>query len=431
MQSEFKPTFIHRVSRWAYSVALVMLIPLVLGGLYVNSIRKNKAYRKRMSERFGAIPTPSKPNGYLFHCVSVGEVVTASCVIKELMDKEPNTAFTITTTTPTGSARAKALFGDKVNHFYLPYDMLFLMQKMIKRIKPKQVLVTEVELWPNLIHTCWQAGIPVTVINARMTDRSAKRYANWKNLFVAMLHKLTHICAQGQRDYDNYLSLGVSEQKLTLTKNIKFDQAGSLLADSNNRFLNLVKGDRLTIVGGSTHEGEESALLKALEHVYHKYKPRLVLVPRHPERFKRVSELLTASKFSWSSTTQCSSISEDCDVLLVDEMGRLTEALAIADIAYVGGSLVSKGGHNALEPAAKAVPIIMGPYTYNNPQISIALSDVGALRLVENETELLNILRELLAAPQLRAEMGKAGQQVLRQNQGAVAQTLRVLQSIV
>jgi len=199
----YKPSFIENLCRWAYSFVLMLLIPFVLLQLVLRGALYSKGGAHKRFERFGIVSRPSKAGGYLFHCVSVGEVVAASCLIKRIMEDEPEAQITVTTTTATGSARVRDIFGDSVHHFYLPFDLHTIMAEMLKRVKPKAVLITEVELWPNLIHACWKRSIPVIVVNARMTDRSARRYRKVAKLFTPMLNKLEHVCAQGERDFKN------------------------------------------------------------------------------------------------------------------------------------------------------------------------------------------------------------------------------------
>lgn len=291
----YKPTLIEDICRWAYSFVLVFVIPFAFLQLMLRGATRNKNYNRLRFERFGFVSHAPKENGYLFHCVSVGEVVAASCLIKRIMQDEPECQITVTTTTPTGSARVRAIFGDTVHHFYLPYDLHMAMAGMLKRIKPKAVLITEVELWPNLIHACWKRDIPVMVVNARMTDRSARRYKKISKLFNPMLGKLYHICAQGERDFANYAWLGVSEQKLTLTNNIKFDQVVSTVA-SGHPFLGLSKEEYPILVAGSTHDTEETAVLNAANLLWRKNPSlKIIIVPRHPERFDSVAKLIEAT----------------------------------------------------------------------------------------------------------------------------------------
>lgn len=423
-RSDYKPKFVETLCRWGYSCVLALLIPFAIAQLVMRGSTRNKDYNRRRFERFGFVRRPPKENGYLFHCVSVGEVVAASCLIKRIMRLEPDAQITITTTTPTGSARVRDIFKDTVHHFYLPYDLHMAMAGMLKRVKPKMVMITEVELWPNLVHACWKRHIPVVVINARMTDRSAKRYKKIGKLFNPMLGKLSHVCAQGQRDFDNYSWLGMDNNRLTLTNNIKFDQASSEI-NTSSHFIGISRGERPLLVAGSTHEPEEKAILDAALEVW-KVLPsfRVVIVPRHPERFDTVAKIIEKYNVSFARTSEIASVPDDINVILLDEMGKLNQAYAVASFAFVGGSIAERGGHNALEPAAFSLPILMGPHTYNNPVICEYLQNCGALTIVEDSANMVSALTRWLQKPDEASTAGSAGNRVLLDNSGALNATL-------
>jgi 3-deoxy-D-manno-octulosonic-acid transferase len=427
----YKPTLIEDICRWGYSLVLVFIIPFAFLQLLLRGTTRNKDYNRRRFERFGFVAHAPKKDGYLFHCVSVGEVVAASCLIKRIMTDEPDCQITVTTTTPTGSARVRAIFGNNVHHFYLPYDLHMAMAGMLKRIQPKAVLITEVELWPNLIHACWKRDIPVMVVNARMTDRSARRYKKIGKLFNPMLAKLYHICAQGQRDFTNYAWLGVPDEKLTLTNNIKFDQVASATAPGHS-FLGLNKADYPILVAGSTHDLEEEAVLQAAKELWQKSPSlKIIIVPRHPERFDTVAKLIEDKSLSFVRSSQVQSVPEDTNVVLLDEMGKLNDAYAVASFAFVGGSIADRGGHNALEPASFSIPIMMGPHTYNNPVICSYLEECGALIKVESGKAMSTIVDRWIHNPSEREKAGRAGRKVLEENSGALESTVQCIRKYV
>ena len=429
----YRPTLVEDICRWGYSFLLVLAIPFAFVTLMRRGRARNKDYNRRRFERFGFVSHAPKKQGYLFHCVSVGEVVAASCLIKRIMQEEPGVQITVTTTTPTGSARVRDIFGHGVHHFYLPYDLHMAMAGMIKRIKPKAVFITEVELWPNLIHACWKRDIPVMVINARMTDRSARRDKKIGKLFSPMLNKLSHVCAQGQRDYNNYLFLGMPSDKLTLTNNIKFDQVASL-PHASDTFVGITKGSRPVFVAGSTHEPEEQAVIDTCIKLWRDHPNlTLIIVPRHPERFEQVAKLLKENGLAYlrTSTLRDNQGTEDSKVILLDEMGKLNHAYSIASMAFVGGSLADKGGHNALEPAAFSVPILMGPNTYNNPVICEYLNTRGALHICEGADDIAVHCGAWLADEALRLKVGQLGRDVLDENKGALDVTLACVHNVI
>ncbi|WP_343210983.1 lipid IV(A) 3-deoxy-D-manno-octulosonic acid transferase [Alteromonas lipotrueiana] len=418
----FTPTLSQKIMRGVYSVLVWLVIPFAIIKLFRRNTDTLLSSRAQLAQRFGVVQKPRRTGGYLFHCVSVGEVVAASCVINKLLAHEPHTPITLTTTTTTGAERVRTIYGDKVQHSYLPFDSADAMRRLLERIKPKAVVITEVELWPNMLHRCWQKAIPVVLINARMTDRSARRYQKISALFSPMLQKLAYVCAQGQRDYDNYLRLGMPVEKLILTNNIKFDQA---VANTTDNALLTLNSERPIIVAGSTHDPEELILLNAVNELRpHFPQVLLVLVPRHPERFSVVANLLAEREISYVKTSETRNIEADCEVVLLDQMGLLNQAYQQADIAFVGGSLANRGGHNALEPAALSKPVIMGPHRYNNPVICEYLEQNGALKLARDQAELSDVLSLWLANHSLAQAAGHAGYQVLQENKGALDKTL-------
>ncbi|GGO71847.1 3-deoxy-D-manno-octulosonic acid transferase [Bowmanella pacifica] len=427
--SHTQPTLLQEMIRWGYTLLLAVLSPVVFISQTIQSIRGGSTYPRRGLQGLGRVPTPPKTGGLLIHCVSVGEVVAASGLIRRIQTLDPTLQICISTTTPTGAERVQQSFGTTVHHCYLPFDLPFAMQSMLNRIAPSRVVIMEVELWPNLIHACWRKGIPVSVINARMTDRSRNSYWKLRGLFTPMLHKLQQVCCQGQRDYDNYLKLGIEQQKLCLTNNIKFDLDIPDKADLSAK--NIAKyglQGRQILLAGSTHEPEEEVLLDAYSQLKKQHRGLLlVLVPRHPQRFDKVAELCEKRGLQTSRTSKGHHCHQATDVLLADEMGLLTGLYAIADIAFVGGSLASRGGHNALEPAAMAVPILMGPSQHNNPQICQVLHDAGALRQVENGQQIAHYTNYWLTHPADRMASGTAGLEVVKANRGAVDATLAQL----
>ncbi|MCW8090995.1 3-deoxy-D-manno-octulosonic acid transferase [Alteromonas sp. ASW11-130] len=431
MKNRYSPQWYEELARGLYTLLLFLLLPVFWLKFRKWGVNELDALHGNFFQRLGYVPIPGQKQGYLFHCVSVGEVMAASCVVKRLQKLYPHTPITITTTTETGSARVNTIFGDSVHHFYLPVDLPFAMTTMLNRVQPKHVVITEVELWPNLIHCCWRKKIPVTVINARMTERSASRYAKFSALIEPMMFKLTHVCAQGKRDYEQYIQLGITADKLTLTNNIKFDQA---MNEANNDadFLQLQVSGRALIVAGSTHDPEEKTFLTAYAKII-KDSPNtlLAIVPRHPQRFNEVETLLADSGYEYCLSSEISHIKEGIQIILVNEMGKLNHLYHVADMAFVGGSLANKGGHNALEPAAAAIPIMMGPHRYNNPEICEFLQAQGALYLVNSADDIVRYCLQWLNEQERAKQAGQAGYAVLLQNQGAVEATLACLQNQV
>ncbi|MEW9797298.1 3-deoxy-D-manno-octulosonic acid transferase [Alteromonas sp. CYL-A6] len=432
MRNHPSETLPQRLARFGYSLLILGLVcPVTILRLLIAGVTDQDSAR-RLIQRLGRLPANSPKDGYLFHCVSVGEVVAASVVIKALMQREPDVPVTISTTTATGADRVRAIFGDTVTHCYLPYDIPGVISAWLTRLSPRAIFITEVELWPNLLRAARKQARPVMVINARMTDRSARQYAKIRALFTPMLHNLTHVCAQGERDYQNYLRLGITPDKLTLTQNIKFDQVAAGASDTDETFMGLEQGAKPVIVGGSTHEPEEALLLDACASLNAAgHEVMLILVPRHPQRFDDVAGLLDKRALRYVRTSQASSVPDDCQVILVDEMGKLNAAYRVATVAFVGGSVAPRGGHNALEPAAVGVPVVMGPSIHNNPVICAILIERGALVLISDAASLTAQCQTWLDEPDRADKAGKAGRQVLTENQGALAKTLECISHVL
>lgn len=428
--ASYRPTVTQELVRWGYSLLLLLIVPFSLLILFYKVCARTQSYGDRIWERYGFLPKPENTGGILLHCVSVGEVVAAATLVKTIRAIDPNQTFTITTTTPTGGERVRSIFGDEVNHLYLPYDVPVAMENLFSKVKPEKVLITEVELWPNLIHLAWKRDIPIYIVNARMTDRSYRSYTKLSALFYPMLHKITAICAQGQRDYDNYQKLGADHSQLILTNNIKFDQKLSsdelALIDTLTGQLNI--GNRKVLIGGSTHDPEELVLIDAYKNLKQTHPNLLlILVPRHPQRFERVEQTLAKRKLSYIKLSSNQAINTNTDIVLADKMGVLKSLYGIADFAFVGGSIADKGGHNALEPAMHGIPVIMGNNIYNNPAICNALAESGALKFALDSTQIAQHLTDWLENENSAKAAGTAGRNVVINNAGAIEKTIQVL----
>ena len=431
MTTSFQPNTKQKIVLLGYSLLWLLIIPFALCHFIYQLVRRKPGYTKARLSRYGfTLNQDKQKNGLLIHCASVGEVVAIQNLVEQLLDINPKQSITITTNTTTGADRVKLLFADRVEHNYLPYDFPFFIKRFLKIKRPAKVLINEMELWPNLCHQCWRSNIPIFIINGRMSEKSTKTYQKLPSLFQPMFEKVTAICAQDQRDYQNYLFLGVSPGKLTLTNNIKFDLKISDhdIELSQKIRTNFALEQRIIIVAGSTHESEEQILLDAyllLVTVYPEL--LLIIVPRHPQRFTKVYQLLQRQNLETVLMSEAKPCQPNTQVLLCDQMGKLRSIYPLADISFVGGSLVDRGGHNALEPAAVGVPILMGNSTYNNPAICQALADSGALLTVTDTQQIESACKKWLDNPEQKKEAADAGKHVLAHNRGAIQKTLDVL----
>ena len=429
----YRPSVTQVLSRFAYTVLVTVIwIVAMCRWCSLGIVRSAKFERKR-AQRYGALGqlTPRQRGGILFHCVSVGEVVAASCVIKGLLNTQPDLPIVITTTTATGAQRVRDIFGtsltDNLAHHYLPYDLPWLMSRLLAHIQPKLVCITEVELWPNLLAKTAQKHIPVCVVNARMTAKSARTYRKISGVFMPMLQQVTTVCAQGQRDADAYLSLGLAPEKLVLTHNVKFDQVSDVVVpESIIELSNTLKLlGKQVLLAGSTHQDEETFWLDVYKQLQADFpQALLIIVPRHPQRFAQVEAEILSSGLNYINWANRDKLNAQTQVLLVDAMGVLTPLYTCADIAFVGGSISDKGGHNALEPASMGVPVMMGPHIYNNPVICQTLITAGGLRIVTDATNAQQLCHTWLSDPLLAKASGQSGQAVILDNQGALARTL-------
>jgi len=432
------------IYRRLYTFLFYALLPLILLRLLFRSI-KAPAYRRRWAERFGlfSFSCGDKPTLWL-HAVSVGETLASVPLIKELLKQYPEYLLVITTTTPTGSERVTALFAQeiaeqKIFHVYAPYDIPLALNRFVKRIKPRLTVVMETELWPNTIHCCFIRHIPVLVANARLSEKSAKGYARLSGLTKAMLGEITVIAAQNQQDGDRFFKLGLDQHKLKVTGSIKFDLDLSIEVKQKAEALKKIWSDnnkRLVLLAASTHQGEEEIIVNAFKK-WKKIIPDLllVLVPRHPEWFSNVYQLCVDHGFKTQRRSEIQKSPEalinDIDILIGDTMGELLAFYGACDIAFVGGSLIPVGGHNLIEPAAWALPIVCGEHLFNFAEVTELLMRQNALFICETEADLEQYVETLLLGREKRKTMGLAAQKVAHENRGALQRLLLEIKSLL
>lgn len=400
--------------------------------MYKRSL-KQPEYRRRLNERYAFYLEQSqpKPQGILIHAASVGEVMAVIPLVKRIQANYPNLAITFTTVTPTGSERVKKAFGDSISHFYLPYDLPCTLKRFLNFIQPKAVIVVESELWPNFIHQLKQRDIPLIVANARLSARSAKRYAKLGNITQHLFSSIRLVLAQDRFTTERYASLGFSAECLINVGNLKYDLeiSGQQKELVQKMALVLKITHRPVWIAGSTHEGEEKIILDAHQQLLAKYPDLLlILVPRHPERFGVVENLLQKMEIPYAKRSDNQAISADTPVLLGDTMGEMMILYGLAQIAFVGGSLVKHGGHNPLEPIAFELPVISGHHTFNFPEVFSKLREVNGVIEVDSHSQALtDAVDYLLKNRELGAQISQAGFAVLRENQGALQRHLSLL----
>lgn len=412
-----------------YSLLLYLIQPFVWLKLLWRS-RKAPAYRKRWLERYGFCKNKVKPNGILVHAVSVGETIAAIPLIKALQQKYPQLPITVTTMTPTGSERVKTLLKDSVSHVYLPYDLPGAIKRFLKTTKPKIVIIMETELWPNLISQCYKQKIPLIIANARLSERSAARYGKLGKAVKQIFSKISMVAAQNQHDGERFVSLGLPTDHLAITGSIKFDIN---LSNEQRQKINQLKQqwqlNRPVLIAASTHNGEDEIILTAFKKLLLKHTNLLlILVPRHPERFKTVEKLISDSGFNYLKRSTNQIPTEQTQIVLGDTMGELLELYAMADIAFVGGSLVKQGGHNPLEPALHHIAIITGEYFFNFQVICEQLIEAQGMIVCTNSADdLYSSIDCLLNDNSSRNRLGENAYLILKKNQGALSRLLTVI----
>ncbi|WP_417311513.1 lipid IV(A) 3-deoxy-D-manno-octulosonic acid transferase [Ectopseudomonas khazarica] len=421
------------MNRHLYTLLLHLALPLIALRLALRA-RKAPAYARRIKERFSFALPPLKPGGIWVHAVSVGESIAAAPMIRALQARYPELPITVTCMTPTGSERIQALFGDSVQHCYLPYDLPWAAARFLDRARPRLAVVMETELWPNHIHQCARRGIPVALANARLSERSARGYARFGKLTAPMLAELSLIAVQTQAEAQRFLDLGARPDCVEVTGSIKFDLKidAELLQRAAELRRQWQAEQRPVWIAASTHAGEDEIVLAAHRQLL-ETRPNalLILVPRHPERFNSVHELCLSDGLTTRRRATGEAVQAGDQVLLGDTMGELLFLYALADIAFVGGSLVANGGHNLLEPAALGKPVLSGPHLFNFLEIAAQLRAAGALSEVADAAQLAERTATLLDTPAEAQRMSAAGLAVLKANQGALERLLDGLRRLL
>ncbi len=417
--------------RILYNVLIYLAAPIALLMNLWRGLR-DSSYRERLGERFGF---GEKLEGKVIwiHAVSVGEVQAAEPLVRQLLERHPGHRLVLTTVTPTGAARARQLFHDRIVLRYVPYDLPGSVKRFFDRVQPKLAMILETELWPNLYAECGRRGVPLVLASARLSPRSVGRYRRLVPLFRQTLSNGIVIGAQSEADAERFRSIGAAPERTHVTGNIKFDfQPPPDVEARGARWRGQNAPGRMIWVAGSTHEGEEAIALDAHRQVLERFPDALlVLVPRHPQRFDAVRELLEkrAESCAWRSSGTV--IAPSTAVMLGDTMGELMMFYAAADVALVAGSLVPIGGHNLLEPASLGRPVLTGPHNYNSEEIAQLLLDAGAARKVADTGELAACVVGLFGDSDRRAAMGAAGKAVLDANRGALDRLLALVEPLV
>lgn len=392
----------------------------------------NSSYRDRIGQRFG-LGYPKIDTCLWIHAVSVGEVQAAAPLIRALRRQFPEQRLLVTTVTPTGAARVKSLFSDSVDHCYIPFEMPNAVNRFFDSVKPELALIMETEIWPNLYRGCGIRSIPLVLVSARISPRSVDSYRRFLPLFRETLSHGIIIAAQSDADADRFRSLGAKPVRTWVTGNIKFDIELPIgLAERGQQLRSELFGVRPVWIAASTHDQEEQKVLAAHRELLKSHPDLLLLlVPRHPQRFKAVRELIDEQGFGCISRTEQLPCEASTQVFVGDTMGELPLFYAASDVAFVGGSLVQVGGHNLLEPAALGLPVISGPFVFNAQDIADLFVEHGASRIVTNPEELVEAVSELLNDREKAARLGEQGRQIVERNRGSLKRLLELLEPLI
>lgn len=414
--------------RALYATLLLLARPWVHLRLRLRA-RRDPEYGCRVEERFGHVD-PALPRGVVwFHTVSAGETIAAAPIIARLVDAFPEQPVLVTTMTPTGSAQVRARLGDKVVHVYAPYDFPDALRRFFDALAPRLLVLMETELWPNMLRLASERRTPALLVNARLSERSARGYGRVGPLTADMLGRLKFIACQYPDHAERFLALGASPERVGALGSVKFDV--TLPVDHGERVAQLRQawslGHRPVWIAGSTHPGEEAVMLEA-HRLLKAQLPEtlLILAPRHPERREEVALLVDAAGFRQGRLSSGHAIA-GVDVLLADTMGELLYLYGLSQVAFLGGSLVSVGGHNPIEAAICVQPLVMGPETFNFPDVVAAFSDAGCLTLVQDAASLASVIGEHLQDEERRVALGRRAEAVVAGNRGATARLEKLL----
>lgn len=425
-----------------YSLLLTFGFVLLLPRFAIDALRNGK-YVTGLRQRLGDIPqieSDGRPTIWL-HCVSVGEVQAALSVVRRLKDTFPDHTLVVSTTTVTGQRLAQTIFGKQaVAVFYFPIDWAWTVRRVLRKVNPAALFIMETELWPNLFRAAHKRTTPVVLLNGRISDKSFRRYKRIRPFISRVLNDLTLATMQSEQDAKRIRELGLANDRIVSVGNLKFDSAGSVadaeLTNQLGKRFGFADGRQL-FVAASTHDPEEAVVLNAFR-VLRQSHPnlRLLLAPRHPERFAEVAALLTASEFSGARRSAPAAHDDAwADIVLLDSIGEVSAIFPLAEIAFIGGSIAAHGGHNVIEPAAHGVCTITGPHTSNFAAITNALLAEGALvQLSETPhpaAELAEVVQKLLSDTKRRAEIGARARAVCHAHRGATARTLELLSPIL
>jgi 3-deoxy-D-manno-octulosonic-acid transferase len=411
--------------RRAYTLLLYPLLPVVLIRLGWRS-RREPGYRRNIAERFGRYGLPPLTDCIWIHAVSVGETRAAQPIVERLRARYPSKPIVMTHMTPTGRAAGEQLYGDRLLRCYLPYDFPGAVGRFLDHFQPSLGLIMETEIWINTMHACHTRDIPIYLVNARLSDKSYRRYLRIAKFLHEALNKFAGIAAQAERDADHFRALGANN--VCVIGNIKFDITPDPVMVERGLKWRQAWSVRPVFLAASTREGEETMLLDVLDRIG---VPNLltIIVPRHPHRFDRVGELLERRGISFVRRTSGSMPTAQTRVLLGDSLGELVAYYAASDVAFIGGSLRPLGAHNLLEACTVGKPVVIGPSVFNFREATELGIEAGAVLQVSDAITLANETRRLLNDPARARKMGEAAAKFARSHRGAIDRLFELIET--
>ncbi|WP_372965614.1 lipid IV(A) 3-deoxy-D-manno-octulosonic acid transferase [Marinobacter sp.] len=401
-----------------YSQLIRLALPFILIRLWWQG-RKAPDLRRDWQHRLGMVPGISGPVIWV-HAVSVGETIAAGPLVRRLLAKELGATILLTAMTDTGLAQARKMFGDKVAYAYAPYDTPGSIRRFLNHVNPGILVILETEIWPNMIRQCRRRRVPVFLINARLSERSAVGYEKVKGLAAPVMKSISWVAAQAEPDAERFRRIGVAADRVEVTGSVKFDvDIPDDVRKASTAVRKILEGRKVWIAG-STHSGEDEQLLGAHQSIIeHHDDALLIIVPRHPERFDSVAAMAEDKGFRVARRSKNES-PENVQVYLGDTMGELMMLYGASDIAFVGGSLIERGGHNPLEPAAWGIPVFSGPHVFNFETIYDRLVADQGVQIVQGGADLARAVSHLMADPEECKAYGKRALAVVNKNRGAL-----------
>ena len=417
------------MNRFIYTLLLYVSIEIAVLKI-ITKERKKSLWKTKLKNQLGFV-TKTTGKVIWIHCVSVGEFNAARPLIDQLFKDFSDHKLVITTTTITGAEAVKRHYLERVTHHFFPFDEPLILESFIKKINPLACILLETEIWPNLAHKLNKKRIPILLVNARLSERSFKKYQKFSsNLIRKTINKLTLIATQNNQSSERFLLLGAQQDKVITTGNLKFD-SNELSSSETTKSLQNIVGERKVVVFASTRDGEEKQIIQSYLKLKHKLQAIMLIIPRHPERFDEVFNLVNDNKLNVKRRSDELKCDDMTEFLIGDSMGEMMSYYSICDIAFIGGSLSNTGGQNMLEAAASSKPIIYGPSVFNFEEVSKKLLESNSALQVNNADELMQTISDLLSDNEKREKLGLNAKACFESHRGAVTRLMNLIKPYI